>query len=100
MIVLVILVLSSALVTSSRSFSDEAGAVKQTLVNYAAAIQSKNMSEIEKYVVTTDAFTIEISSFKQDPSLRFALFRMTIARYLPILKQPLSQVLMTNKAVL
>ncbi len=58
MFVLTILVLSSALVTANQSFSDDAGAVEQTLVNYAAAIQSKNMSEIEKYVVTTDAFTI------------------------------------------
>ena len=56
--VLIILAFSSAPVISNQSFSDEAEAVKQTLVNYAAAVQSKNMNEIEKYVVTTDAFTI------------------------------------------
>ena len=58
MFVLIILVLSSCVATTNRSLSDEVGAVKQALVNYAAAVQSKNMSEIEKYVVTTDAFTI------------------------------------------
>ena len=36
----------------------DAAAVTETLTKYAAAIQNKDMAEIEKYVVTTDEFTI------------------------------------------
>ena len=36
----------------------DAAAVTETLAKYAAAIQSKDMAEVEKYVVTTDEFTI------------------------------------------
>lgn len=37
---------------------NESVAVTNTLKNYAAAIESKDMSEIEKTVVTTDDFTM------------------------------------------
>lgn len=36
----------------------DAAAVTETLTKYAAAIQGKDMAEVEKYVVATDAFTI------------------------------------------
>jgi ketosteroid isomerase-like protein len=36
---------------------DQAAAVVETLTKYAAAVQSKDIPEIEKYVVTTDEFT-------------------------------------------
>jgi ketosteroid isomerase-like protein len=47
----------------SLSFAQEPGedptaAVTETLINYAAAVQSKNIAEMEKYVVTTEEFTI------------------------------------------
>ena len=38
--------------------SDQSAAVTETLKKYAAAVQSKSVAEVEKYVVTTDAFTI------------------------------------------
>lgn len=37
---------------------NQAAAVTEVLNKYAAAVQSKNLAEVEKYVVATDAFTM------------------------------------------
>jgi ketosteroid isomerase-like protein len=53
-----ILAICLASVTAFAQDGDDATAVTETLTKYAAAVQSKDMAEIEKYVVTTDDFTI------------------------------------------
>jgi ketosteroid isomerase-like protein len=47
-----------ALLAQSSQANDEESAVISVLTGYAAAIESKDIQEIEKYVVTTDAFTV------------------------------------------
>ncbi len=37
---------------------NSSAAVTETLTQYAAAVQSKNLSEVEKYVVATEAFSM------------------------------------------
>ena len=51
------LVLTSA-VFAQQSNDSQNAAVTETLTKYAVAVQSKNMSDIEKHVITTDAFTM------------------------------------------
>jgi peroxiredoxin len=53
-----ILAICLASVTAFAQGGDDVAAVTETLTKYAAAVQSKDMAEIEKYVVTTDDFTI------------------------------------------
>lgn len=57
MMVLVSL-LASQIVVAQDPGANQTAAVVETLTKYAAAIQSKSISAIENYVVTTDAFTM------------------------------------------
>ncbi|MCI0693922.1 nuclear transport factor 2 family protein [candidate division KSB1 bacterium] len=45
-------------VFAQQSNDNQAAAVTEILNKYAAAVQSKNLSEVEKYVVATDAFSM------------------------------------------
>jgi len=51
------LVLISA-VCAQQNSDNQATAVVETLNKYAAAVQSKNLAEVEKYVVATEAFSM------------------------------------------
>jgi ketosteroid isomerase-like protein len=44
-------------VWAQRSSDNQSAAVVETLNKYAAAVQSKNLSEVEKYVVASQAFS-------------------------------------------
>jgi len=52
------MLLGVALVLAQGDSKSEAEAITQMLQDYAAAVESKDLAEIEKYVVTTDAFTV------------------------------------------
>ena len=52
------LVLLFLIAPSQAQENNASHAVKETLKSYAAAIESKDMDEIEKYVVTSEDFTI------------------------------------------
>ncbi len=51
-------VLLMASATMVLAHGDEHEAVEKTLKNYAAAIASKDISKVEKYVVTDESFTV------------------------------------------
>ncbi len=43
---------------AQQNSDNQAAAVTETLNKYAAAVQNKNLAEVEKYVVATEAFTM------------------------------------------
>jgi len=45
-------------VFAQQNNDNSSAAVTETLTKYAAAVQSKNLSEVEKYVVATEAFSM------------------------------------------
>jgi len=51
-----LVLISSAL--AQQNNDDQTAAVTEILNKYAAAVQSKNLSEVEKYVVATEAFSM------------------------------------------
>ena len=53
-----VLILSAGLTFAQEKQKTESNAVVQTLENYAAAVRSKDMAVVEKYVLTTDDFTM------------------------------------------
>ena len=50
-------------VFAQQNNDNSSAAVTETLNKYAAAVQSKNLSEVEKYVVATEAFSMFEGSY-------------------------------------